>query len=384
MFGSKLPRISAAQFATMITAGYTGLGIFYFPRELVRMAGRSGIYGLWVDGLAAFVLMRLMFRMNDVVPNETLSGYAAELLSKPFGYLLGFFTIVYHLALAVSATVLFSMVLGNIFLPTTPIWAIDSALTLTAGYMAWSGALPLARTLQASYIPLLLLTILSIGLAAMSIHHPMLLWPSTHVKIVPILQGAYRQFIIFIGFELSVTLYPFIKDGQQKKAQRFSYMALAGMLVALTFQYEVIIGVFGPTLTSQLRWPLVSTYRIIAVSGFFISKLGSLLIALWTIVVVAFVSVRLWCLSHDLSVFVKAFLPIRYKLGLISMTVLTIGLSMLFVNAKIADLFNQYWLIPFGFGYLIVVPLAVLTAAAIRRQRALHLKTLSEDGTELR
>ncbi len=383
MPGQKLARISAGQFATMITAGYLGLGIFYFPREAVSAAGRGGLYAFWLDGVIAFVLMRLIFQMNRVVPHETFSGFASDLLSKPVGYLLGLYTILYHLALAVSATVLFSMVLGNIFLPSTPIWAIDGALTVTAMSIAWGGVAGLARTLQASYIPLLLLTVLSIILAAVSIRHPILLVPSGDIRIAAILHGAYRQFLIFIGFELSVTLYPFVRDGDQKKAERYSYYGLLGIMVALTMQYEVIMGVFGPYMTSQLRWPLASTYRIISISGFYISKLGTLLIVLWTIVVAAFVSVRLWCLAHDLSVFLEAFVPIRYNLGIILMGAAAILGTFLFPNAKVADIWNETWLIPFGIGYLVGIPLIVLTVASIRKKKTLHLQTLTEDGKEL-
>ncbi|NMP21209.1 GerAB/ArcD/ProY family transporter [Sulfobacillus harzensis] len=383
MAKQKLRRISAGQFATMMTAAYTGLGIFYFPREAVSSAGREGLYAFWLDGLIAFALMRLIFRTNRVAPNETLSGFASSLLSKPVGYLIGVYTIVYHLALVIAATVLFSMVLGNVFLPSTPIWAIDGALTLTAITMAWSGAAALARTLQASYIPLLVLTVLSISLAAVSIRHPTLLMPSGDISILPILKGAYRQFLIFIGFQLSVTLYPFVREGDQKKAERYSYYALFGIILALTMQYEVIVGVFGPTMTSQLRWPLASAYRIISISGFYISKLGTLLIVLWTIVVTAFVSVRLWCLAHDLSVFLKSFVSIRYTLGLIIMGGLAFWGEILFPNAQVTNIWTERWLIPFGVGYLVGIPLLVLTVAAIRKEKTLHLKTMPEKGKEL-
>ncbi len=382
MGSQQLPRISAGQFATMVTAGYTGLGIFYFPRDAVSFAGRAGVYALWVDGLAAFVLMRLIFRMSRLVPNETFAGFAPELLSKPVGYFVDAFSVVYHIALGASATVLISMVLGNIFLPSTPIWAIDGCLTATGAYMAWGGASGLGRTLQASYLPLLILSTLSISLAATSITHPELLVPSTHVAIVPLLQGAYRQFMIFIGFQASITLYPFIREGDRDRAERYSLYGLLGVVAALTLQYEVIMGVFGPEMISTLRWPLASAYRIISVSGFFISKLGTLLIVLWTIVVAGFISVRLWCVAYDLSSLTRTIRPIPFKWGVVMMAAATFGSALLFPNAKIADLFNERWLVPCGLGYLVITPLGTLTVASLRRKWVLHLKTMTERGRE--
>ncbi len=384
MSSQQLPRISAGQFATMVTAGYTGLGIFYFPRDVVSFAGRAGIYGLWLDGLVALGLMRLTFRLSRVVPSETFSGFAPELLSQPVGYFFDAFMVAYHVALAASATVLISMVLGNIFLPSTPIWAIDGCLTATSAYMAWAGVAGLARTLQASYLPLLILSTLSISLAATSITHPELLVPSAHVAIVPLLEGSYRQFMIFLGFQASTTLYPFIREGDRVKAERYSMFGLIGIVVAMTFQYEVIMGVFGPEMVSTLRWPLASAYRIISLSGFFISKLGTLLIVLWTIVVAGFLSIRLWCAAHDLSSLMRKMRPVPYGWALGLMAAASFGFALLFPNAKVADLFNERWLVPVGLGYLVVAPLTVLGVASLRRQRVLHLRTLAERGKEYR
>ncbi|MCY0879110.1 MAG: GerAB/ArcD/ProY family transporter [Firmicutes bacterium] len=377
----RMPRISAGQFATMITAGYLGLGIFYFPRPLVEDAGRVGLYGLWLDGLAAFLLMKLIFAMGRLIPNETLSGFSAALLSKPVSWLLALYTIVYHLALAISAVVLFSFVLGNIFLPSTPIWAISGALTLTSAYMAYGGVLALARTLQASYIPLLVLTIFSVSMATLSIRHPSLLLPTTDVSLLPLVDGAYHQFVIFIGFQLSVTLYPFVKNGEQRQAERYSVLALAGIVLALSLEYEVIMAVFGPDAIDRLRWPLASTYRIISLSGFYISKLGTLLIVLWTIVIVAFVAVRLWCLAHDLSAMAPRRLSYELALGL--MTLATILGTLPFPNAKVANLLNEHYLLPLGLAYLVLVPGTVMVVGKLRPQATRQLRARHEPGPEV-
>lgn len=383
MTPTRLPRITAGQFATMVTSGYLGLGIFYFPRPLVEAAGRSGLYGLWIDGLVAFILMALMFKMNRLVPTETFGGFARYLISGPVAFIMGVFTVLYNLSLALSATVLFSFVLANVFLPQTPIWAIDSALTLTGGYMALFGTKALARTLQTSYIPLLVLTVLSIALAASAIRHPLLLTPSLDVTLLPVVQGAYKQFVIFLGFQVSINLYPFIEDKGRRKAERYSYLALLGIVASLSLQYEVISGVFGPAMISHLRWPLASTYRIIAMPGFFIAKLGTFLVVLWSIIIVAFVSVRLWCLSHDFVQLLYPFIKIRYHWAITIMTAACIGGALLFPNANIADRFNEIYLLPLGLLYLVLLPAVVLLVGRLRPQQVLHLNTLSERGHDV-
>lgn len=352
----------------MVTSGYLGLGIFYFPRQAVADAGRGGLYSLWVAGLAAFGLMALVFKMNRLIPNETLSGYASSLLSKPVGFLVGTYTIIYHLALAISASVLFSFVLGNIFLPSTPIWAIDGILVIVAAYMAYGGAAVLARTLQASYVPTFVLSVISIIYAFTMVRHPILFIPTPVIQILPILHGAYQQGLIFIGFEVSVTLYPFIRQEQRRRAERYSYLGLAIVLVVLTLNYETILATFGPQLVGTLRWPIVSMFRIISVSAFFIDKLGSLIIMLWTIVIVAFLAVRFWCLSHDLAIYVHYTAKRGYQYAIWVGGLLTWIGAISLPNSKIADIVNQTWIIPLGLGYLLGIPLLVLAVGTLRKK----------------
>ncbi|AEJ38878.1 spore germination protein [Sulfobacillus acidophilus TPY] len=371
-------RISAAQFATMVTSAYLGLGIYYFPRPLVSAAGRSGIYGLWLDGLVAGGLMWLMFRANRVIPTETLSEYGPQLLGKPLGYLIAGVTIAYHVALAISAAILYSFVIGNIFLPTTPIWAIDGAMTVTAAYLALTGTAGLARTLQAAYLPTLVVAVFSVVLAISLIHHPVLLIPSGDLAIIPILKGAYRQFLIFIGFEVSVTLYPYVRDGDRGEAERYSFYALIGVVVVLTGIYEITLSIFGPALISQLRWPLATTYGVISAPGFFISKLGTFLNVLWTIVIVAFLALRLWCLGHDVNALFPHPSTKTFQWGVVIMAVTVMIMAPLIPNAKIDDILSTTYLIPLGLGYLAGVPLLILLAARLRRHLVSHLRLSSE------
>ncbi len=374
----RLPRISAVQFATMVTAGYVALGVFYFPREAVTAAGREGLWCILLDGVVSFGLMHLMFRVNRIVPNETLGSFGPKLFGKPLGYLIAVFTIAYHMMLAVSAAVLFSFVLGNIFLPNTPIWAIDGALTVVSLYMAWGGTAALARTLEASYTPVAFLTLLTGFLTVTLIRHPLLLLPPDHFTVLPILKGAFREYIMFIGFQLTVTLYPFVRNEQRRQAEHYTYIGLAVIVGIMLICYEVTMSTFGPDFLPSLRWPIVSLLRILALKGFFIDKFGMLVVALWTIVVAAFVSVRLWGLAHDIAAVLHLDGTKSYQGSLLASATIVVTGAILIPNAKITDLINENYLVGLGLGYLTVIPFLTITVATFRKQRVQELRTKEE------
>lgn len=374
----RLPRISGLQFGTMVTAGYLAMTLFYFPRELVTSAGRDGIWGLWLDGLVTLALMWLSFKMNRMVPNETFGQFSSQLLSKPVGVVLGLVTISYHLLLAVVMVVEFTSLVDNDFLSGTPPWAIIGSLLIASLYMAWFGAATLARVLQAGYIPVVVLSVLTLVLAGTVIKHPVLLIPPVNIQLLPILQGSYRQYFIFIGFEVSISLYPFIRNEERRVGELYAYGGLAFMIGILTVMYELCMATFGPAYIPLMRWPLVILMRLVEISGFFIDKWGSLVIVLWTVVVLGFMAVRLWCIAHDLAAifFIRSVGSYRY---LLLPTVVAVWiLAMLVPNAAVGDYMTQQYLIPIGLVYLSTIPLLTITVGLLRKKTVRELRVRTE------
>ncbi len=377
-----LPRISGLQFGTTVTAGYMAMGIFYFPRELVTSAGRDGIWAFWLEGLITYLLMRLIFVMHRMIPNETLGEFSPKLLTSPVGFILGLYTVVLHLLLAIVAAVLFGYVLANIFLPDTPEWAITGSMLLAATYIAILGLSALARTLQAGYIPMLLLTLLTIFMSFSIIRHPLLLEPPVNIRVLPLLQGSYRGYFLFIGFEVSVTLYPFIRQNERKRGESLAYWGLAVMMAFGTLMYEGTIATFGPAVIPSLRWPVVSLMRVLSLSGFFVSKWGMLVVVLWTIAIVSFIAVRLWCLAHDLIALFHWHAQYSFSTLLISSSAIIFIFSMIIPNAKITDYLTETYLIPLGLAYLVVVPSVILIVGHFRKSLVDHMRKSPEDSPQ--
>jgi spore germination protein len=376
-----LPRLSALQFATIVTSAYVALGLFYFPRQAVSVAHRDALWSIVLDGFVTFGLMQLMFRMNRLAPDQALSSLAPKLLGTLVAMPVGIFTIVYHWMLAVAAAVLFSFVLGNIFLPDTPIWAIDGAMVLTALYLAWHGTVGLARSIQAIYIPIALLTVLTMLVTASLVRYPILLLPSRHLAVLPTLLGARREYVLFIGFEVTVTLYPEVEASQRRKAERYATFGLGFVLLVFLIMYEIIMATFGPSLTAELRWPIVSLMRILSIQGFFIDKLGLLVIVLWTIVVTAFLSARLWCLSKDVTALFHLESAASYRLTLLVGALGVIVAAVLLPNSKIVDGLIERYLIPFGVLYLVAVPTLLLSVAAFRNRLLTKIRAESSQSS---
>lgn len=371
-------RISGRQFGAIVTAGYLVLGIFYFPRPAVVMAGREALWSLWLAASLIAGLMVLMFRASAATPDQSILTTATSLMGRPVGMALALFTIAYHLLLAITASLVFSLVLVNVFLPNTPLWAVNAGLVLTGLYVAWNGVLSVARTIEATYSPVVVLSLLALAVSVGFIHHPSLLLPPSHLEVIPILRGVWLQLLLFIGFQVSLNAYPYVRASDRPSAKRYALYGLVAVTIFLTLAYEIAIATLGPSYLVIQRWPLVSLLRLIALENFFVNKLGLLIVVLWTVLIVLFMAVRLWCLGEDVQALLGLKSVPSYRISTITMSLITMAIPLFIVNGQSILPGISQILVLFGLIYLTFVPVILLTAVSLRSKK---VKEIRERGS---
>lgn len=141
---------------------------------------------------------------------------------------------------------------------------------------------------------------------------------------------------------------------------------MVGTFLFFAFGYVVIMGIEGPSLLAHTQWPAVSSMRLINITSFLINKLGLLVIVFWGLFVLAFVSVRIWCLGHDVPAAVPVPAKGWYRGLLLLFGVLAFFWSGRFANVVELQAFAQGWILPWIVGYDAVYPLLILLGAVVR------------------
>ena len=360
--------ISAAQFALAIAAGYLALGMFHFPRELVIDAGPEALWAFLLDCGAALVGLWLWFRVNRLTPDEPVGASVHRYLTPVAGYPLNAVTVVVHLALAVLVLANFSWVMVTFFLPNTPAWAIATAILATALYMAWFDTPVLGRVLQSSFVPAVILSV-SFGLLLLGkITDAYALVPVLPLHVSPILQAAYHSSYIFWGYEITLTLYPFVREGHRRQAERYAYAMMGLTFLFYLFGYFLTVGVEGPDLMRQLIFPPVSVMRLVDVTAFVINKLGLLIVVFWGLFVLSFESLRIWCVVHDIMALTHLKTMTQYRALALVLGVLVLILSTQFPNVDAVVFFGQAYMVPTMLLYNFGVPPLLLLVAVLRRR----------------
>lgn len=359
-------RISPLQFALLIVSAYIGAGIFEYPRDIIVAAGDNAAYAFLLEGAIALGGMWLLLQVNHLDPDHTVGEISRKIGTAGLAWPLGFVTVAVHLALFVYAIANFCLVMRTFFLDLTPVWGLASALVLVAGFLAWNDTAPLARALQIIVAPTLIVSLLMGMLVTPQLHDLYAAVPGSSIQLGSIATGVWRGWYIFWGYEVTVTLYPFVRQGDRRRAERYTYVAMLLSMGFFAIGYVLTVGTEGPYLLMHSLWPAVSTMRLINVTSFLVNKLGLFIIVLWGLIVTAFASVRLWCLGHDILPFLPSQTVGAYRWVVVLCALAGFGWVMTFQNATQLNAFAEGTMMPAMWAYNFVTPVLLLGIAKVR------------------
>lgn len=362
--------INGWQFALAVVGGYLGGGIFQFPRELVDFAGPNAAWA-YLGILALYTLLFWLFlHMARIDPARSVGATLRRVLTPVLGWPIQGIRLGLHFMLAVLVMANFGEVMRTFFLIGTPAWAIEAVLATVACYMAWYGTAVLARTLEALFVPTVIGSMV-IGLLVVSrLRFSWALMPVGHLALAPVLAGTYHSAYIFIGFEVLVQLYGHVRVDRRQAAHRWLWALFGATAIFFAFGCVVAIGTEGPSALQEMQWPPVSALRLATISGFFISKLGLVVVVLWGIFAMAFVAMRLWCLAHLLVERENREVSVTwYHVAVIALSIAAWSVATTFHTVVGLVHFFQTWGLPVMMGYLVGLPILVLPVAWWRRRR---------------
>lgn len=359
--------ISPLQFAVLVTAGYIASGIFQFPRHLVAGAGPDALYAYALECAAAWLGLWLWLRVSRLCPSLPVVAFAGRLVTAPVGYALWLFTLALHTVLAVVVVADFAMVMHAFFLDRTPLVAVDLSLAATAVYVAWFGLAPLARTLQITYVAAIALSVFMTVLLIAKMNSNYALVPSTDLRLGAIGLAAYRGSYLFWGYGITITLFPFVRPEQRRRAGLYALRAMGGSFLFFGLGYVLIMAVSGPYLLAHSIWPGVSTLDLISVTSFLIDRLGLFVVTLWALFVIAFLTLRIWCLGQDVLAVVPAAGPRPYRQLLGGFAVVVVVGASRIANVVQLEVLMEAWVVPAMVVFNYAVPLLLLLAARLRR-----------------
>ncbi len=277
MFASN-NKITAKQFAMLLSIYIFGTGVIMLPRRVVAFSEQDGWITVLIALLFACICLFFILKAASIYPNDSFYDYTSKIVSSPIAVLLsaGFAV---RIILSVSMEVrIFGEILKQTILYKTP-YSVTSALLLAIGaYCAVKGYETRGR-IGEILIFLIFVPAAFLFITAMASADYTNLLPVLNTDLKRTVLGGIFTTAAFSGIEFILLAGSFIRDKENIK--KFSFKAVIIMGIAMTLITMITICVFGVNDTKRQMWPVIELMNIIEIPGAFLERQDAVTISFW-------------------------------------------------------------------------------------------------------
>ncbi len=239
----RVDSLSSFQLSTVLTGAMVGIGPLFVSRIAALQVGRDG----WIVMLVACVIVLLntivLLKLAKRYPNETVIQYSPRILGKFLGKSIGAVLILSGLLICSFSLWFTGHIFSDYILVLTPPYMISFMLLALIVYGSMFDMRVLARTTVVIFLLALPFFFFFIQ-PYVDYGNTLYLFPMATHSLGQMTQGVLILLFSFAGYELILSLYPYVKD-KQKAPFHIGW----GMLLS-------IVILFLAVLTQQLVYPI--------------------------------------------------------------------------------------------------------------------------------
>ncbi|MFC5530291.1 GerAB/ArcD/ProY family transporter [Cohnella yongneupensis] len=208
--------ITGKQLITLVIMTQLGTEVLSLPHVMAEKAGHDTWLAVLLSGLIAQAGIVLIWWLGSRYPLRNLYAYIPLIVGKPIGACVNLLYGGYYALSGLLLTAVYSDILKRWMFVLTPRWIIIVMLLIVCGYAATSTLKRLAYLSQSfmifAYISFLLIVFSgTYGLDTLN------LLPVFSGGWSPILTGAYTAFSAYVGYDLLLYAYPYVRTQSKNK-----------------------------------------------------------------------------------------------------------------------------------------------------------------------
>ena len=388
-------RIGIAE-AIILTSGVLfGPGMFLFPGDLVAGSQSGAWYAFTLDAVATVGATWMWVVLARRHPARRLPELMGELLGAQTSRVLSLLVALLDIAVAAVSVTALAQVVTAVFVPRTPLWAVEGAFLLTILYGVFKGIEVVARTANfmlpaawAAYIVVYLM-------AMQTAEQPWNLVP--HMPpggIGSIVSGAYLSLWAFAATTALPNILAHISESEWGRMGSGIVLAAVWDMVMRALELALALATLGVAGILWYRWPTVSVLRVVHTQGFLVNRLGAGLLIILVMLVGAYVATHLWNADANLVGMLAPVRDLRHRsrdltrLGSSARTggepaAFAVGLAALgcaFLLSTDAEMhtFALVWLNPTVLALSYVLPAVLLGVSLLRKGQ--HTRAQAQAG----
>ncbi|MBA2175895.1 GerAB/ArcD/ProY family transporter [Halobacillus locisalis] len=271
----------------LIAAMQIGVGILSLERVVVQTTGYDGWISIFITGMVLHVVLWMMYHIladckGDIVTaNQLVFGkYIGGILSLAFS--------LYILVLTLNVLVSFIEIIRVWVFPSLNLWIFVAFMIALIYYFVVGGFRVITGLCLMSI--LIGLPILWLKFFPTQAGDTLEIYPIITHSLKEILQGSEVTLFSFLGMELLLIYYPFIKNPQASKKWAHYGVFFTTMIYVVSALAVFIY--YSEEQIRQVTWPTISTWKIVQFP--FIERFEFIGIAMWMFVIMPNICLGLW------------------------------------------------------------------------------------------
>lgn len=208
--------ITGRQLISLVFMTQLGTEVLSLPHAMADVSGHDTWLAVFLSGLASQVGIMLIWWLGSRYPERNFYAYIPLIVGKPIGACVNLLYGCYYALSGLLLTLLYADILKRWLFILTPRWIIILMLLIVCGYAATSTLKKLAYLSQTfivfSIISFLLIVVS--GIYGLDVRNLLPVLPSGWY---PVIKGVYTAFSCYVGYDLLLYAYPYVKTPNKKK-----------------------------------------------------------------------------------------------------------------------------------------------------------------------
>lgn len=287
-------KISHFMVAYVIVAMQIGIGVLGYQRVIAKAAGYDAWISILIAGVWIHIIIWVIYKICEAIDGDVMTANVYA-FGKVIGNSINTLFIFYFILTGVSVLGgLVEVIRTWVFLNLNPFY-FTLVYLLLGIYIVYGG---FRTVVGISFLGLAIPAYLlfSFGFAIKYGDFTNLLPVLDHSPI-QLLKGAYSMSLSFLGFEVLLFFYPYIK--KPKKSKKWVHIGVLTTTLIYTALAIISFAYFPSGLLNKSIWATLEMWKIVRLP--IVERFEYLGIANWTLIILPNVAISLWCASRILK-----------------------------------------------------------------------------------
>ena len=338
----------------LIMSMQIGIGVLGYQRIIAKAAGFDAWISVLAAGLSIHIIIWMIYKICGTVEGDIVAANS-YIFGKKVGAMMSTVFIVYLLIFALAVLRTFIEVIQVWMFPEMSVFWFTFVYMILSVYIVFGGF----RTVTGIAFFCIVLPsylLLTFGFALKFADFRNLL-PIFDHSLKEIGMGAYNMSLTYIGFEIPIFFYPFIKDAP--KSQKWAHLGVFLTTFIYTVLAIITFAYFSEDQLAKSIWATLEMWKIVSMP--FVERFEYIGIANWNLIILPNICIALW----GSSLILKRAFKLKQRKGVIILAIIClIAINFFDTRAKINFLNDWTGKIGFGVTYIYIPFLFIATMIA--------------------